>query len=79
MAPLSEKKHRLERTHLASAQGGLFAPALRISDFLRFREFRRTGSSNEILRYLPGGRDQAALGIFRLAHARASRLPVHAL
>lgn len=40
-----------------------FAPPLRISDFATFREVKRTGYYNEMLRYLSGWRDQAAIAI----------------
>ncbi len=42
---------------------GNFSPALRVSDFIGLREFKRTAYYNEIARYLSGWRDQAAIAI----------------
>jgi DNA-binding CsgD family transcriptional regulator len=39
------------------------APALRISDFATFRKVKTTGYYNEMLRYLSGWRDQAAIAV----------------
>jgi DNA-binding CsgD family transcriptional regulator len=49
--------------HLANE----FAPALRISDFMSFKEFSRTGYYSEVLVKLTGYRDQAAV-LTRLPH-----------
>jgi len=38
-----------------------FAPALRVSDFATFRQVRQAGYYNEMLQYLTGWRDQAAM------------------
>jgi DNA-binding CsgD family transcriptional regulator len=40
-----------------------FAPALRVSDFATFREVQKAGYYNEMLRYLTGWRDQAAMAV----------------
>lgn len=40
-----------------------FERALRVSDFVSFREFRRTAFYHEIARFMPGWRDQAAVAV----------------
>ena len=48
---------------IAFAQAGNFAPALKVSDFTTFRVLQRTAFYQEIARFLPGWRDQAAIAI----------------
>lgn len=48
---------------IAFAQSGRFEPALKISDFTSFRALKRTAFYEEIARFLPGWRDQAAIAI----------------
>jgi len=45
------------------AQQGKFDPALRVSEFVSFRQFRQTAFFSEVVGHLPGWRDQAAVPI----------------
>lgn len=52
-----------ENPVIAFAQAGHFAPALKVSDFTTFRVLERSAFYQEIARFLPGWRDQAAVAI----------------
>ncbi|MGI8890420.1 MAG: helix-turn-helix domain-containing protein [Chthoniobacterales bacterium] len=52
-----------ENPVVSYAMQGNFAPALRISDFTTFRQFKKTNYFNEMVGYFSGWRDQAAIAI----------------
>ena len=64
--PQLEEKMKLyghENPLIAYAQQGNFAPALRVSDFVSFREIKRTNFYQELAVYVPKWRDQAAVAV----------------
>lgn len=48
---------------VARVLDGEFDPALKVSDFTTFREIQRTAFYQEIARFMPGWRDQAAIAV----------------
>lgn len=58
-----------ENPLIARARAGHFEPAQRLSNFTSFREFKQTAFYQEVARFLPGWRDQAAVAI-RLPESR---------
>ncbi len=64
--PQVEEKMKLyghENPLIAYAQQGNFAPALRVSNFVSFRQIKRTNFYQELAIYVPEWRDQAAVAV----------------